>query len=124
MYIIAAPSGGGKTSLVNALIKEVSNLAVSVSHTTRPKRPGEEDGVDYFFINAKQFAAMIERQEFLEHAMVFGQEYGTSTLWVDSQLKTRCRYHPRNRLARCPSNPTIVSKVRQHLHRPAKFGHS
>jgi len=86
LYIVAAPSGGGKTSLVNALIKEVSNLAVSVSYTTRPKRPGEEDTIDYFFVTPKQFAGMIERNEFLEHATVFGYEYGTSKLWVDSQL--------------------------------------
>lgn len=86
LYIVAAPSGGGKTSLVTALLKEVGNLAVSVSHTTRDRRPGEEDGVDYFFVSSAQFNKMVERDEFVEHAIVFGQQYGTSKIWVEDQL--------------------------------------
>ncbi|MFV8818862.1 guanylate kinase [Haliea sp. E17] len=86
LYTVSAPSGAGKTSLVNALIDSSKNLRVSVSHTTRDKRPGETDGVDYHFISETQFLGMLERAEFLEHANVFGNLYGTSQLWVEEQL--------------------------------------
>lgn len=92
LYLISAPSGAGKTSLVKALLaasKEGATgagLCVSVSHTTRPMRPGEQDGVNYHFVDAATFKAMIGRGEFLEHAEVFGNLYGTSKLWVQERL--------------------------------------
>lgn len=87
LYTVSAPSGAGKTSLVNALIQRCQGLRVSVSHTTRPMRPGEQDGVNYHFVPEKDFLAMLERAEFLEHARVFGNLYGTSGVWVDQQLR-------------------------------------
>ncbi len=89
LYLISAPSGAGKTSLVKALLaaSEAGGLCVSVSHTTRPMRPGEQDGVNYHFVDAATFKAMIGRGEFLEHAEVFGNLYGTSKLWVQDRLK-------------------------------------
>ncbi|TGD72753.1 guanylate kinase [Mangrovimicrobium sediminis] len=86
LYTVSAPSGAGKTSLVHALVESSSTLRVSVSHTTRPMRPGETDGVDYHFVEKAEFAAMLERTEFLEHAQVFGNLYGTSQRWVEEQL--------------------------------------
>lgn len=87
LYTVSAPSGAGKTSLVNALIKRCPDLLVSVSHTTRPMRPGEKDGVNYHFVTENIFLAMLERTEFLEHARVFGNLYGTSGVWVTEQLQ-------------------------------------
>ena len=86
LYTVSAPSGAGKTSLVNALIERTRDLRVSVSHTTRPMRPGEEDGINYHFVDEKAFTLMLERAEFLEHAQVFGNYYGTSQAWVEQQL--------------------------------------
>lgn len=87
LYTVSAPSGAGKTSLVNALIERCQGLTVSVSHTTRPIRPGEQDGLNYHFVTESSFLAMLERSEFLEHARVFGNLYGTSGVWVKDQLK-------------------------------------
>lgn len=94
LYLISAPSGAGKTSLVKALVEaaavqeaDYSRLCVSVSHTTRAQRPGEVDGENYHFVDAATFAAMGERGDFLEHAEVFGNRYGTSRLWVESRLR-------------------------------------
>jgi guanylate kinase len=87
LFTVSAPSGAGKTSLVNALIRHDRQLRVSVSHTTRPRRPGETDGVDYHFIDAATFQSMLARTEFLEHAQVFGNLYGTSQAWVEQQLR-------------------------------------
>jgi guanylate kinase len=87
LYTVSAPSGAGKTSLVNALVKRCQGLHVSVSHTTRPMRPGEIDGVNYHFVAEQVFLAMLEQAEFLEHARVFGNLYGTSGVWVEQQLK-------------------------------------
>lgn len=87
LYIISAPSGGGKTSLVNALLQSVPNLEVSISHTTRPKRPGEKDGVDYYFVGEAQFTELLGQQVFLEHAQVYGYHYGTSRQWVAEKLQ-------------------------------------
>ena len=87
LYTVSAPSGAGKTSLVNALLPRCPDLLVSISHTTRPMRPGEEDGVNYHFVAQDQFLAMLERAEFLEHARVYGNLYGTSGVWVEAQLK-------------------------------------
>ena len=86
LYTVSAPSGAGKTSLVTALVGNNPELTVSVSHTTRPMRPGEQDGVNYHFVERDTFLAMLGRTEFLEHAEVFGNLYGTSQLWVEEQL--------------------------------------
>jgi guanylate kinase len=86
LYIISAPSGAGKTSLVAALLEDVDNLKVSVSHTTRAMRPGEEDGVHYHFIDEATFRRMEDEGRFLESAQVFDNFYGTSRQWVEEQL--------------------------------------
>jgi len=86
LYIIAAPSGAGKTSLVKQLLVEVADLAVSVSHTTRRIRPGEIDGQDYYFVSVADFQAMLEQQAFLEHAQVFANLYGTAQQTVEENL--------------------------------------
>lgn len=90
LYTISAPSGAGKTSLVAALLEKTSNLQVSISHTTRPIRPGEVDGVNYHFVSKEQFQAMLDKQAFLEHAEVFDNNYGTSAQWVDDTLAGGC----------------------------------
>ena len=86
LYIVAAPSGGGKTSLVRHLITMLDNIAVSISHTTRSIRPGEQDGVDYFFVAEEQFVAMVNNSEFVEHARVFNHLYGTSVAQITERL--------------------------------------
>ena len=86
LYTVSAPSGAGKTSLVKALVESTAALVVSVSHTTRPIRPGEEDGVNYHFVDEPGFTALLERGDFLEHARVFGNLYGTSRAAVEAQL--------------------------------------
>ncbi|WP_299734544.1 guanylate kinase [uncultured Endozoicomonas sp.] len=87
LYIIAAPSGAGKTSLVKAMVESTPHVRVSVSHTTREIRPGEQDGVNYHFISLDGFREMMDKSMFLEHAEVFGNFYGTSEHWVREQLK-------------------------------------
>lgn len=87
LYIVAAPSGGGKTSLVKALVESMADIAISVSHTTRSKRPGEVDGVDYFFVDEAEFKRMIDEQAFVEHAQVFGHYYGTSKSQIEDRLQ-------------------------------------
>lgn len=86
LYVVSAPSGAGKTSLVKAMLERDCGILVSVSHTTRDKRLGEEDGVDYNFVSMDQFNDMIEQSSFLEFAEVFTNKYGTSQLWVQEQL--------------------------------------
>lgn len=86
LFVIAAPSGAGKTSLVKALSESLTQLQISVSHTTRPMRSSEVNGQDYFFVNAQTFEKMIEKKAFLEYARVFGNHYGTSREWVHTQL--------------------------------------
>lgn len=86
LYIISAPSGAGKTSLVKQLITEVDQLVVSVSHTTRSMRNGETHGSDYFFVSVDEFKSMIENQAFLEHAQVFDNFYGTAQKTVEDNL--------------------------------------
>jgi guanylate kinase len=87
LYIISAPSGAGKTSLVSALLNKTGDgLALSVSHTTRRPRPGEVDGRDYHFVDNAAFGDMIDAGVFLEHAQVFDNCYGTSRLSVEQQL--------------------------------------
>ena len=85
LYIISAPSGAGKTSLVNALIQEMPDIKISVSHTTRVMRPGEIHGEDYYFVTEAEFKEMVDKNIFLEHAQVFGNFYGTSRLWVEDE---------------------------------------
>ena len=86
LFIISAPSGAGKTSLVKAMLDEMPALTVSVSHTTRAMRPGEEDGVHYHFVDAATFDAMVEQDAFLEHARVFDNRYGTAAAAVETEL--------------------------------------
>ena len=86
LFIVSAPSGAGKTSLVKALVDYNPQVVVSISHTTRKKRPGEIDGKDYIFIDVNQFEQMIEREEFIEYAKVFDNYYGTSESSVKQQL--------------------------------------
>ncbi|WP_026332943.1 guanylate kinase [Thioalkalivibrio sp. ALE20] len=86
LYIVSAPSGAGKTSLVGALLDSVEDVEVSVSHTTRQPRPGEVDGVDYHFVSAETFLGMIEDGKLLEHAKVFDNFYGTALASVNERL--------------------------------------
>ncbi|HHX06061.1 MAG TPA: guanylate kinase [Pseudomonas sp.] len=86
LYIVSAPSGAGKTSLVKALIDTMAQVRVSVSHTTRAMRPGEVDGVNYHFTAREDFVEMLKQGDFLEHAEVFGNLYGTSHSWVKQTL--------------------------------------
>ncbi|MEN8129253.1 MAG: guanylate kinase [Pseudomonadota bacterium] len=87
LFIVSAPSGTGKTSLVKALLDRLNRTSVSISHTTRKKRPGERDGVDYFFTTHEQFQAMVQNEEFLEYAEVFDNFYGTAKSAVQSKLE-------------------------------------
>ncbi|HEX7028357.1 MAG TPA: guanylate kinase [Gammaproteobacteria bacterium] len=86
IFTVSAPSGAGKTSLVNALVGQEPEVVLSVSHTTRLPRPGEEDGRDYHFVTPERFEEMVEAGAFLEHAEVFGNYYGTSEAVVETQL--------------------------------------
>jgi len=87
LYIVAAPSGAGKTSLLKELLKKNQNLSLSVSHTTRSPRPGEVDGVDYHFLSVEVFKEKIEAGEFIEFAQVFDNYYGTSEKAIYTQLE-------------------------------------
>jgi guanylate kinase len=86
LYVVAAPSGGGKTSLINALLEKDGRVSLSVSYTTRAARPGEQDGVHYHFIDDPTFVGLIEKNAFLEHAGVFGHRYGTGRDAVERKL--------------------------------------
>ncbi len=86
LYTVSAPSGAGKTSLVKALVESTIDVCVSVSHTTRPMRPGEIDGENYHFVDHDSFSRMADEDAFLEHAKVFTNSYGTSQAWVEQQL--------------------------------------
>jgi len=86
LFIVSAPSGAGKTSLVNALLETLSGIEVSVSHTTRAPRVGERTGIDYNFIGQEGFQQLIDKEGFLEHATVFGNSYGTSKALVEERL--------------------------------------
>ena len=86
LFIIAAPSGTGKTSLVRALVQMIPGLHVSISHTTRPPRPHEKHARDYYFISEDEFQDLVGQNQFLEHATVFDRRYGTSRTWVERQL--------------------------------------
>ena len=86
MLVLSSPSGAGKTAIARAILDGNPQVTMSVSVTTRPKRPGEVDGVDYVFVDARAFAGMVERGEFLEHASVFGNAYATPREPVEEAL--------------------------------------
>jgi len=86
LFVVAAPSGGGKTSLVRALLERDPTIRLSVSYTTRPPRVGEREGIDYHFVNTERFAALNAAGEFLEHAFVHGNWYATSASWLKTAL--------------------------------------
>ncbi len=87
LYIVAAPSGAGKTSLLKSLLERVPGVEVSVSYTTRPKRPGEREGINYHFVDPQTFQRMITQGRFLEHAEVFGNHYGTAKANILERLQ-------------------------------------
>lgn len=87
LFVISAPSGAGKTSLVRALANACDEISISISYTTRLPRPRDQDGVDYFFVSEMQFDEMIQRGEFLEYATIYDHRYGTSKKRVFEQLK-------------------------------------
>ena len=89
LYIVSAPSGAGKTSLLNELCKQLKHLTISVSHTTRAPRPSEVDGEHYHFVSLETFKEEIEQNLFLEYAQVFDNYYGTSKTAVDTLLTAR-----------------------------------
>ncbi|MCS6787038.1 MAG: guanylate kinase [Thiobacillaceae bacterium] len=86
LFIVSAPSGAGKSSLVRALLEDDPQLRLSISYTTRPPRPGEEDGVHYHFVTRETFFDMLGQGAFLESAQVYGHYYGTSQAWIEGQL--------------------------------------
>lgn len=86
LYVISAPSGAGKTSLVKSLLASEPRLRLSISHTTRTRRPTEVEGREYHFVSKPEFDALVKRGEFLEHARVFDNDYGTSRAFVEAQL--------------------------------------
>lgn len=86
LFIVAAPSGGGKTSMVHAVADRFDSLEVSVSHTTRPIRPTEQPDVDYFFVSEPQFMDMVQANAFIEHAKVFDYYYGTSITQILNRI--------------------------------------
>jgi guanylate kinase len=86
LFVVAAPSGGGKTSLTRALLEREPEILLSVSYTTRSPRPGETDGVDYHFVAPKRFEELKAAGEFLEHAQVHGNWYATSAIWLKRQI--------------------------------------
>ena len=87
LFVVAAPSGGGKTSLTRALLEKDPGIRLSVSYTTRPPRPGEQEGVDYHFVSTERFMALRDAGEFLEHAHVHGNWYATSASWLNQQIE-------------------------------------
>lgn len=86
MFVLSSPSGAGKTTITRALLKNNSDLEISISATTRQRRPGEVDGQDYYFVDIPEFNAMVENGEMLEHAKVFGNYYGTPRQPVEEAL--------------------------------------
>ena len=86
LFVLAAPSGGGKTSLTRELLIREPGIRLSVSYTTRPPRPGEQDGVHYHFVDEAKFMALKSAGEFLEHAFVHGNWYATSATWLKRQV--------------------------------------
>ena len=90
MLVLSSPSGAGKTTISRRLLQRDPGLTLSVSLTTRPMRPGETPGVDYVFVDAAEFARRVERRELLEHARVFGNDYGTPRATVEQALSEGC----------------------------------
>ncbi|AMC33371.1 guanylate kinase [Janthinobacterium sp. B9-8] len=88
LFVVTAPSGAGKTTLVAALLAADQNVQLSVSFTTRAARPGEVDGKDYHFVSREVFEQMIHNGDFLEHAEVYGNYYGTSQTWINTAIDT------------------------------------
>jgi guanylate kinase len=86
LFIVSSPSGGGKTTLVKALLEAEPELRLSVSHTTRAPRPGEVNGREYHFVTPREFERMLEAGEFLESAEIYGNRYGTSQKWIEREL--------------------------------------
>jgi guanylate kinase len=86
LFVVVAPSGAGKTTLVDELLKRETNIRLSISYTTRAPRKGEKDGREYHFIAREEFERMIAAGEFLEHANVYGNYYGTSRAWIEREL--------------------------------------
>lgn len=86
MYVLSSPSGAGKTTITRALLKNNPDLVISISATTRQRRPGEVDGQDYYFVDIPEFTAMVENGEMMEHAKVFGNYYGTPRQPVEEAL--------------------------------------
>ena len=89
LFIVTAPSGAGKTTLVRMLLERDRQVQLSVSYTTRAPRPGEADGRDYHFVDAPTFLGMRERGEFIESAEVHGNHYGTSRVWMEARMRAR-----------------------------------
>jgi guanylate kinase len=116
LFIVAAPSGAGKTTLVSRLMEHDSQVRHSISFTTRAPRPGEQDGREYHFIDVQHFLAMRERGEFAEWAEVHGNFYGTSRHWLEQRMTRRLRHVAGDRLAGRPANAQAVSRGRQHIH--------
>lgn len=87
LFLVTAPSGAGKSTLVNALLALEPSVKLSISHTTRAPRPGEENGREYHFVSEETFLAMQERGDFLESALVHGNHYGTSRVWIEEQMR-------------------------------------
>ncbi|HWR88461.1 MAG TPA: guanylate kinase [Acidiferrobacterales bacterium] len=88
LFIFSAASGTGKTSLAKALVESTPDVAFSVSHTTRAPRPGEQHGVHYYYVTREEFDRMVAAGEFVEHATVFGNSYGTSKQAIEDQVKS------------------------------------
>jgi guanylate kinase len=86
LFVVVAPSGAGKTTLVNALLEKEPNISLSISYTTREPRAGEVDRRDYHFVSRATFEKMIESGDFLEYAVVYGNYYGTSRRWIEKEL--------------------------------------
>jgi guanylate kinase len=86
LFVVSAPSGAGKTSLVQALLNINPDIRLSVSYTTRAPRPGERDGKDYHFVSRSDFLVMMQRGDFLESAEVYGNLYGTSQVWINEEM--------------------------------------
>ncbi len=87
LFVVAAASGTGKTSLMHRLVDELDGIKISVSHTTRPPRPDDKEGDAYFFVDEPAFENMLNHHQFIEHAKVYGHYYGTSALWLQQQLQ-------------------------------------
>lgn len=87
LFLVTAPSGAGKSTLVNALLAKEPDIKLSISHTTRQPRPGEVNGREYHFVTEEEFLAMEKRGDFLESALVHGNHYGTSRVWIEEEMR-------------------------------------